>query len=201
MKTLIALVGLLLASSVPARADYFGVAVATWTAGGSATKALAFQNTSTDRDIEILKIELSNAQNGSAVTGGLMQFWVYASTAMSHGGTSQRLNYSLGSANASLPSSISFSTGPVGVAYENNSITKGAMPLIRPLFVNNDETATTNLYDAWIAEGDVSRSGQQSGAILLPQNTQRGIVIEQQNMNATSVAAGVVQARILFRIK
>jgi hypothetical protein len=197
MLALVALLGLSLAAAPAARADYYGVVVATWTAGGSATKALAFQNTSTTQSVEILRIEVANATNGSAITGGAMMFWVYASTAMTHGGTSQRLNYALSSANASLPSAISASTGPVNVAYENNTTSKGALPILRPLFVNNDEAATSLLSDTWSAEGD----SFLSGAIILPAGANRGIVLEQQNLVATSVSQGVVAARIFYRIK
>lgn len=198
---LVALLGLSLAAPVVARADYYGVAIATWTAGGNGTKSVAFQNISTTQDVEVLRIEVSNAQDGSAITGGLQAYWVYASTVMTHGGTSQRLHYGLRDANASLPSALSFSTGPVNVVYENNSASKGAMPLIRPLFVNNDETATTALTDSWSSDTEPQSTGSTKLGILLPANTNRGIVLEQRNMANTSVTAGVVQARIVYRLK
>lgn len=198
---LVALLGLSFAAPVAARADAYYVAVATWTAGGNGTKSVAFQNISA-QDVEVLRIEVSNAQDGGAITGGLQAYWVYASTAMTHGGTSQTLGHSLRAANTALPSSIvSFSTGPTLVAYENNSAAKAAMPLIRPLFVNNDETATAQLSDAWSSDLEPQPLGSAKLGILLPASSNRGIILEQRNMANTSVTAGVVQARIVYRVK
>lgn len=201
MRNAIVALALLLGLAVaPAKAATYNVAVATWTAGGSATKALAFQNTASNQDVEIIKIELSNAQNGAAITGGLIQFWVYGSTVITHGGTSQTLGYGLRAANTTLPSSISFSTGPVNVVYENNSAAKGAMPLLRPLILNNDEAAAANFADSWSAPM-ADRGPLFTESILLPGGANRGIVIEQQNLAATSVTAGVVMARIHYIVK
>ena len=202
-KTLWALAAVLsLVMPSVARADAYYVAIATWSMGGSATKALAFQNISTTQAVEIVKIELSHATNGSAVTGGLAQFWVYASTVMSHGGTSQTMGHSPKIANTALPSAIvSFSTGPASVVYENNSATKAALPLLEPLIVNGEETATSNFYDSWTAPVYDFGGPKLSESILLPAGANRGIVIEQQNMAATSFTAGVVQARIHYIVK
>lgn len=191
MKNLIAVAGLLLALALPAKAVTYHVAVATWTAGGANTKALAFLNTSATLDIEVQRIELSNATDGSAITGGLMQFWVYGATVATAGGTSQTLGHSVKAANTALPADISFSTGPVGVVYENNSATKGALPILRPLIINNDDGASANFVDSWAAETP----------LLLLHGANRGLVFEQKNLAATSVTAGVVMARIYYTVK
>jgi hypothetical protein len=189
--TLAALAVMALATG--AHAATYRVATATWTAGGSATKALAFQNTSDGLDVEILKIEVVNATTGSAITGGLMQFWAYASDSLTHGGTSQVLDQSLRAVEAAQPSYISLSTGPVDVTYERAG--PGAMPLIRPLYVNNDEGATANLSDSW------SHAEPGGAPILLPRGGDRAIILEQKNLAATSVTAGVVLARIYYLVK
>ncbi len=193
LKTLVALIGFLLASAVPARADLYYVATATFTPGVVGSQVLAFQNTSSSQRVEVVRIDLSNAQDGAAITGGLMQFWIYASTAMTHGGTTQTKNQALVSANASAPSAISISTGPVRVTYENSSATSGALPILRPLIVNDDEAATTNFADSWTA--------LENAPINLPAGANRGLIFEQRNLNATLVAAGVLQARIVYLLK
>jgi hypothetical protein len=201
MKNAIVALALLLGLAVaPAKAATYNIAIATWTAGGSATKALAFQNTSSSLDVEVIKIEVSNAQDGAAITGGLMQFWVYASTSLVHGGTSQTLGHSLRAANTALVSAVSLSTGPVTVVYENNSATKGALPILRPLIINNDEAATANFVDSWAAPAS-DRGPLFTESILLPAGANRGIVLEQKNLAATSVTAGVVMARIHYLVK
>lgn len=200
MKKLSLVVAALLAclaalAPAPARADLYYVATATWTARGTGTKSVAFQNTSTSQSVEIVRIEVANAHDGAAVTSGYQQYWVYGSTQMTHGATSPTQNYALGTALASAPSAISFSTAPTGVLYELNTTAKAAQPLIRPLIVNGDETATVQLSDVW------STPLTDGLPIVLPAGASRGIVLEQRNLNATSYTAGVLQVNIYYRLR
>ena len=165
------------------------ISVATFTAGGDAANVWAFQNTSTTLDVRVLKIEVSNAST-EAVSGGLMQFWLYGSTVVTHGGTSQVGGYGQTTANATLPTYVSVSTGPVSVTYEKS------LPLARPLISNDDETATTNLSDSLssVAPAD----GQE---LLLPHNTSRALILTQKQHNGASITAGVVMVRVLYTIR
>jgi hypothetical protein len=194
MKRTLYLAALLGLAAVPAKADLYHVAVASWVAGGQGTKSVAFQNVSTSQTVEIVRIEVAQATEGIAITGGLMRFNVYGSTAMTHGGTAQTNHYSLRSVNTDFPSAVSLSTGPVSVTYEKGKTTADAVPIIRPLFVNNDETATANFADYWQAENSLHN-------IILPAGANRGVVLEQRNVNATSVTAGVLLARIVYILK
>ena len=172
------------------------VHVATWTAAGAATRAFAFQNTSAGLDVIIRSIEIGNASQGT-VTSGPMQFWVYGSTAVyAHGGTTQVSFYNNASANATAPSYISFSTGPVGVAYEGKQTRQ--LPIAR-LIVNADETAVVapdSMHDSIVnlAPDDIT-------PLVLPQGANRALVVEQKQLGATDWTAGDLFVRIVYTVR
>lgn len=165
------------------------VSVSTFMPGAAGAKLWAFQNTSTTLDVRVLKLEVTGFSTGT-VTGGLIQFRVYGSTAITHGGTSQVGFYDAQSALASAPSYVTVSTGPVNVALES------PWPILRPLFVNNDEAATANLSD-----GYTGWTPADAGELILLHNTQRGIVLEQRNMAATNIADGPLFVRVVYTVK
>lgn len=179
--------------SAEARAPMTYVHVSTWTAGGTGTKAWAFQNTSDTLDVQILKIEVGSA-SGATVTSGPVQFWVMGSTVITHGGTSQTSFYSIDASNITAPSYVTVSTGPTAATYEGKQASQ--LPLARPLLVNLDETATTLLHDSldFNAPSD-------SRELLLPAGEDRGIVIEQRQFGASDYTAGVAFVRVVYTVK
>lgn len=191
MKNLLMIVALL-ALAAPAKAASYYVAVATWTAGGTGTNAVAFQNTDSGRSVRVLKIEVSNVSN-SAITGGVMQFWVMGATVATAGGTSQVSFYDTQAANVTAPSYVSFSTGPVGVVFEGKQTRQ--LPIARPLIVNDDEAATISLWDS------TSPSDYPRSEFLLPAGSNRAIVLRQMQLGATDFTAGILMARIFYTIE
>lgn len=199
-KTLLGLV-VLLALQIPARAQWAPtytpityVAVATFTVPGTGKDAIAFQNTDAGRDVTILKIEVSDVSN-TAITGGIMQFWIMGATVTTAGGTSQTSFWDAKAANTTAPSYISFSTGPVNVVYEGKQGTS-QLPLARPLIVNSDEAATANLWDTF-----QSISPAFSAELILPHGSNRAIVLRQMQLGASDFTAGVIMARIFYTVK
>ena len=203
MKTLLvaaALLGLL-SPVAHSRPPLTYVATSTVAAPGGGSKVWAFQNTSSSLDVQILKIEISNAHDESAITGGLVQFQVFASTVVTHGGTGGTRTFSYSSANASAQSGISFSTGPTNVVYENVS-SGNALALLRPFIINTDESATTNLYDSWnIGAVNTSLSLTESSPLLLPKGANRAIVIEQKNLGTGSIQTGKIKLDITYTVR
>jgi hypothetical protein len=168
------------------------VSVSTFTPGGANSKPWAFQNTSADLDVEVLKFEVSSISTG-IYTGGLMQFWLFASTQVTHGGTGQVASYNFASANGTAPSHVSVSTGPINVLYENKQ--NRQLPLLRPLIINNDETATSNFQDGYT---DLLAD---SSPLLLPRNSSRALVLEQRQLGTADITDGTVMVRVLFTVK
>lgn len=175
----------------------------------SPARILAFQNVSTGQDVIVRRIDISNAST-MTVTGGLMQFWVYASTSLVHSTTSTVQNYKLDTALAVAPAAITASTAPTIVLFENDTSTLTAssqaalsgtaVPLIRPLFVNTDETATTSLTDGW---GEDIQSSLASMPLVLPHNSSRALVIEKRQLGSSdfSVTAGAVNIRVFYTLR
>lgn len=202
---LLALLGLA-ARAHAAPATYESVVRVTLPVVATSSAIYAFQNTSTGVDVIIRKIEISNAST-MTVTGGTMQFWVYASTSLTHS-AAVTSNYSYTSALASQPSYVSVSTAPRNIQAEGDSSilsTGGALsgvpPIIRPLYVNNDEAATTLLYDAWSErEESVGLGDRLEGPqpLILPSNSQRAIVIQQKRLGTADFAAGSVLVRVTY---
>ena len=176
------------------------VSTARLTVAGSSVSLFAFQNTSSGVDVVIRKIEISNASTAT-VTGGTMQFWVYASTQITHS-AAITTNYEYAAALIAQPSYISVSSAPTGVLYEGDSSTvtsaasalAGVPPIIRPLYVNNDETATTLLTDSWGADEALNAAGP----LVLNAGANRGIVINQKRLGTSDFTAGSVLIRIFY---
>lgn len=200
MKTLLMIVALL-ALALPARASEPAapptyVFTSTWTAAGTAgVKAFAFQNTSTTLDVRIISIEVGSA-NAGTVTSGPMWFHVKMSTQLVHGGTSQVSFSASESANATAPSYITVSTGPLLVQYEGTAAGAGQLPISRPLMVNADETATSNFSDTILYQDPTIGRG-----LLLPHGANRAIVLEQKQFGATDWTAGTLFARVVYTVK
>lgn len=168
------------------------VAIATFTPSGADAVVAAFQNTSASKDVRIVSIEISGASTGT-YTGGLMQFFVYGSTVVTAGSTVQTSVYAATSANASLPSGISFSLSPTSIQYENKKTMQ--LPLIRPLIVNNDETATANFRDAWFTPGG------DAEILQLPHGSSRAIVFVQKRLGTVDITDGRVMLVITYTTK
>ncbi len=204
MKTLIAVVGLLFASALSAQAGppatYESVVRVTLPVIATSSAIYAFQNTSTGVDVVIRKIEVSNAST-MTVAGGTMQFWVYASTALTHSAAVTR-NYSYTSALVSQPSYVTVSTAPYAIQAEGDSsgllvggALSGVPPIIRPLYVNNDEAAVTLLSDSW---SEREESLGEAQPFVLPAGANRGIVIQQKRLGVSDFLAGSVLVRVLY---
>lgn len=177
------------------------------TPGAQPIHVLAFQNTSANIDVLVHKIEVIGAST-QAVTGGLMQFWVYASTSLTHS-VAAGVTASYGSANASQPSYLSVSTAPVSVLLEGdtgilttaqrNALSGTALPLIPPLRASSEETATSGLYDSWSAENQDAQN--PSGPLVLPKNANRALVMEKRMSAASDFAVGLLQIRVFYTIR
>lgn len=188
--TLAFLAGFALPSAHAARVPLTYIHTSTWTVGGSGTKAWAFQNTSSGISVRIHKLEMGSA-TGATVTGGIQQFWVYGSTSLTHGDTSQVSFYDTAGANATAPSYVSVSTRPTVVVYEGKNDRQ--LPIFRPLIINADESAAANFYDALVPS-----SPAEAEEFLLPEGANRALVIEQKQFGATDYVAGVVFVRVVW---
>jgi len=176
------------------------------TPGGALNKALAFQNTSATLDVVVRKIEVMNASTYT-VTGGLMSYWVYFATSVSHSpttGVNGIDSYNYADALATAPSYISASTAPYNVIFEGNSgiltdlqqASSGyALPVIRPLIVNNDEAATANFADSWQEELNTAKP------LTLEKNTQRALIFEQRRVGTADITEGNVILRIFYTVR
>lgn len=187
---LVAILGLALPASAIVSPTY--VSVVKFTPGGADAKVLAFQNASAKVDVRVLRVEVSAASTGT-YTGGLMQFWVYGSTVITHSDTTTASSYTYASANGASPASIYTSTAPLNVQYESKAASQ--LPLFRPLIVNNDETAAANFKDEYIAEGG------DSEVLLLPKGSSRGLVFEQRRLGTADITDGTVMVRIVYTAK
>lgn len=171
------------------------VVTATMTATNAA-KLFVLQNTSADIDVLIRRVEVANVHNESAITGGMAQFWVYGSTAITHGTTTRVRTFSLSSTNASAPSYVSVSEIPTFSPYENLSGGTSHPLLPRPLYINTDETAVApNLSDAY-AEPEFDAS-----PLILPKNSGRAIVVEQNKMADAVMNTGKIRISVVYTVR
>jgi hypothetical protein len=204
MKTLIAIVGLLLAGALPAKAGppatYESVVRVTLPVVATSSAIYAFQNTSTELDVVIRKIEISNVST-MTIAGGLAAYWVYTSTSLTHSAAVTSA-YSLTAALASQPSFVSVSTAPRNIQAEGDAsilsvggALSGVPPIIRPLYVNNDEAATAQLVDSWSEREDSLGAAQP---LVLPANSQRAIVIQQKRLGTADIAAGSLLVKVFY---
>lgn len=206
---LLALLGLAARAHAGPPQTYESVVRVTLPVVATSSAIYAFQNTSTDNDVLIRKIEISNAST-MTVTGGTMQFWVYSSTSLTHS-AAVTSNYSYIAALASQPSFVSVSTAPRNIQAEGDAsilsvggALSGVPPIIRPLYINNDEAATSLLYDSWSERDEsVGLGANKDGAqpLVLPANSQRAIVIQQKRLGTADFAAGSVLVRIFYTIR
>jgi hypothetical protein len=207
---LAALVGLSLAA--PSRARAVGtpptyVTSVRVTPGAAPTHVLAFQNTSASLDVVVRRIEVVNAST-QAVTGGAEQFWVYAATSVTHSAAAGT-TASYGAALASQPSYLTVSTAPTSVQLEGDSgilttaqrnALSGALPIIAPLTVDGDESATPNMRQAaWQAEDQ--GGANPAGALILPAGANRAIVVEKRAGNSTDFTAGSYIIRVFYTVR
>lgn len=207
-RLLLALAGILLpampALAEPATQPPAYVAVVRVTPGASPTKILAFQNISAGEDIIVRRIDITNAST-MTVTGGLEAFWIYAATVVTHSDLTTVQNYRLDTALAAAPAAISASTAPINVQYEGdsgvltaaqqNALSGIAVPVIRPLAVNGDESATTSLSDGW---GEDIQSGLVSMPLILAKGSKRALVIEKRQLGSSDFTAGSYNIRIFY---
>lgn len=205
--TLAALLGLAAVSAHAATEPKTYVTSVRVTPGAGPSHVLAFQNTSTGIDVIVRGVEVVNAST-QAVTGGGEQFWVYASTQLTHS-ASAGTTASYGTALASAPSYLSVSTAPTGVLIEGDSgvLTAsqrndlaGKLPIIAPLFVDGDESATTTpRRAAWFAESQDADS--PAGPLVLGQSANRALVVEKRAGNSTDFAAGAYIIRVFYSVR
>lgn len=179
------------------------VAVFRLTPGAAPTHVLAFQNISTGEAVVVDRIEIANAST-MTVTGGQAQYWVYASTQLTHSATAGT-HYKYGAALASAPTTIvSASTAPTAVLIEGDSAIltaaqrnalSGVAPLLAPLVVDSDDAATVNRLGVWD-----SFEGRQAQAtpLTLPAGSNRALVIEKRMGAASDFTAGSVLIRIFY---
>lgn len=209
-KTLFAL-AVLLASQLPAAAStgtpplktYVSTVRVTLPVVATSSAIYALQNTDANVDVVIRRIEISNAST-MTVTGGTMQFWVYASTQITHSAAITS-NYGYGAALTSQPSFVTVSSAPTGILVEGDAsiltvggALSGVPPIIRPLYVNNDEAAVTLLTDSW---SDEDPNGENAGLIVLNHGANRGIAIQQKRLGTADFAAGSVLVRVFYNVR
>lgn len=171
----------------------------------SPAKILAFQNTSATLDVLVNRIDATSCST-QTVTSGLMQFWVYSSTVVTHSVATTAQTYGYRAALATAPLGVTTSTAPLNVQYEGdsavltaaqqNALTGTSLPLVRPLAVNLDETATTSISDSWQHE-----SPDFGDALLLPHAGNRALVIEKRQLAATDWSAGCVTFTIHYTLR
>lgn len=168
----------------------------------------AFQNTATsgNQDIIVRRIDIASAST-MTVAGGLGGYWVYTSTSLTHSTAVSTWTYSLNSALASKPSYVTFSTAPYNILAEGDvnllgadSNVVGVPPILRPLFVNNDETATSQQYDSWTEAETLGTGNNDPTPIVLPAGSQRAIVIRYKPA-AAAIGAGSLFIRIIYSIR
>lgn len=209
-KTVFALVALLgLSLGAHAAPPAYRTTVVRVTPGASPAYVLAFQNTSSDIDVEVHRVVVSAAST-MTVTSGAMQFWVYVSTSLTHSAAAGKY-FSHESALASQPSYISASTAPLSVQLEGDSgiltaaqrhSVAGALPVIRPIHVNPDEGATGLFDDASDLSTDSADSWTASGRpIKLPRGSNRAIVIEKRQLASSDFTDGQVYLKIVWVAK
>lgn len=210
-RLLLALAGILLpivpALAEPAVAPPAYVAVARITPGASPSRVFAFQNIDAGQDVIVRRIDITNSSTFT-ITGGLSQYWVYASTQLTHSLLTTVQNYKLDTALATAPAAIAASTAPTIVLFEGDSSTltasqQGALsgvslPIIRPLAVNDDDAATSSLTDGW---GEDIQSGLASMPLVLPHNSKRALVIEKRQLGTTDFTAGSVTIRVFYSLR
>jgi len=137
--------------------------------------------------------------SGATVTSGGMQFWIMTSTKVTHGGTSQVSFHSRTAANATAPSYISVSTGPVAVLYEGKQ--SGQLP-VSTILVNLDESAVFNPAPSSGEFVPTERPDMAATQRLrLPKGANRAIVLEQRQLGATDWTAGVAFLRVVVTVK
>lgn len=171
----------------------------------SPARVFALQNTSTDQDVLVNRVEVANSST-MTVTGGLMQFWVYGSTAMAHSALTTVQTYGYSGALVTAPTAVSASTAPINVQFDGdsgiltaaqqNGLSGTALPLIRPLIVNDNLAATGQTSDSWSTENPDFGS-----PIILPKNSQRGLVIEKRQFGASDFSAGAVTIRVHYTLR
>lgn len=166
----------------------------------------AFQNTSTDQDVIINRIDVANCST-QTVTSGMVQFWVFTSTRVTHSDTTSMKTYSYRvPLLTTAPAAVVGSTAPINVQLDGdsavltvaqrNALSGTSLPVVRPLAANLDETATTNTYDTWAHE-----SPDYGDALVLARNTQRTLVIEKRQLGATDWTAGCVDITIHYTLR
>lgn len=203
MKKLLLALAALLAPLMPAMATSIWpvspsfVAIATVTPPASGSYAAAFQNISAGVDVYIQRIDIISVDTGAA-TGGIMQWQIFASTALTAGPT---LNVSQQSYQAALTNGaqdnsasptnvVAMSTSPTNVVIEAN------LPIVAPMLVNDSPTATTNLF----AEYQESPGGASNAttAILLPKGKNRALVFRKDKLGGTDVTDGLIMIRVEY---
>lgn len=171
----------------------------------SPARILAFQNTSTNQDILVDRIEIANSST-MTVTSGVMAFWVYTSTSLTHSALTSVQTFGYNAALVAQPAAITMSTAPINVQFEGdtgiltaaqqNALSGTASPVIRPMAVNASNTATASLSDAWAAE-----QLDWTHPIILPMKTQRALVFEKRQLADSDWSAGAVTIRIHYTVR
>ena len=193
MKNIIAALMLLAGLALPAKAADWKptfVSYSTFTAPGAGNYAWAFKNTSAVYEVRVEKIEVGSCNDGTAVSGGLAQFEIYAA-ALTSGGSVQVSTYSHNA--DTFPANVTASTGPVSVTVEGKGTSQN--PLLSPFIVNNDETATANFSDSR------DLRSERTLPLILPKGGSRALALKQKKVGTGDITAGCNYARVEFTIK
>ncbi len=184
---------LLLAMPAAAQHNYepTWVAISTFTPGAALTTPFGFSNNSSTLDVYVKRVQVASCSTGTYAGGG-MQYWIYASTTIITGGTSQVSYYAYSSANATNSSNIIASTGPVGIVFEGKQSRQ--LPILRPCYINNDESSGANFQDTCFDSFAV----EAEQPIKLPARAHRGLVFEQRRLGTADITDGCVMVRITY---
>ena len=194
MRTLIAALMLMAGFALPAKAVDWKptfVSYSTFTAPGAGNYAWRLKNNSTVYEIRVEKIEVGSCNDGTAVSGGLAQFELFAASSLTSGGTVQVSTYAHNS--DSFPANVTASTGPVSVVIEGKGTRQN--PLLSPFVVNNDETATAD----FVVSRDLR--SDHTLPIILPRDGTRALVLKQKKVGTGDITAGCNYVRAEFTTK
>lgn len=186
---LLPLLGGGVAKAAPSMAPLTFVHSTSFTLTGDGTALIAFQNTSSDLDVFIHDITLTNGTT-SQVAGDMVRFLVFGSASMTHGDTSAVGFNDYQVANAVAPTYISLSVGPSAVVLES------AGPIIPPLFVDSDYGASAQ------ARSDGYHNPLDGlNLILLKRGANRGIIVKQETAGATNITDGLMLFHIRYTVR
>lgn len=174
------------------------VVIATFTATGQGTIPFGFKNASSAVDVKVQKVEVFNCSTHT-VSGGVMLYNIIPSTTITAGTVVQVSTYSL-DRNFTYPLNVQASISPTTVVFETKQSSQ--LPFFRPLYLNNDDAATTMLSDSWNAR----EGNDEPQALVFLRSENRGFVLKQEHFGvgegtSGDIVAGCVGVRVMFNAK